>query len=164
MVAIRQTENIKRNYRLANDSKIISGYFNKYVIYKETVIAKVNSTLSFILFLLVLLTVGSYYFTSLSEVKLNELRKDVISINDENIELQNKLDYLSSFYNVDRTIKNAKLLDTAKRVMEVDVNNNEYTQNSLKKNKPKKQKKIFNPTFKLSNMQKDANHKYMIGY
>ena len=41
---------------------------------------------------------------------------------------------LSSFYNVDRTIKNAKLLDTAKRVMEVDVNNNEYTQNSLKKN------------------------------
>lgn len=123
-----------------------------------------NSTLSFILFLLVLLTVGSYYFTSLSEVKLNELRKDVIAINDENIELQNKLDYLSSFYNVDRTIKNAKLLDTAKRVMEVDVNNNEYTQNSLKKNKPKKQKKIFNPTFKLSKMQKDANHKYMIGY
>ena len=112
MVAIRQTENIKRNYRLANDNKVISGYFNKYVVYKETVIAKVNSTLSFILFLLVLLTVGSYYFTSLSEVKLNALRKEVIAINDENIELQNKLDYLSSFYNVDRTIKNANILQT----------------------------------------------------
>lgn len=163
MVAIRQTENIKRNYRLANDSKVISGYFNKYVVYKETVIAKVNSTLSFILFLLVLLTVGSYYFTSLSEVKLNELRKDVIAINDENIELQNKLDYLSSFYNVDRTIKNAKLLDTAKRVMEVDVNN-EDTQNLIKRNKSKKHKKVFNPTFKFSKTQKDTNRKYMIGY
>ncbi len=163
MVAIRQTENIKRNYRLANDSKVISGYFNKYVVYKETVIAKVNSTLSFILFLFVLITVGSYYFSSLSEVKLNELRKDVIAINDENIELQNKLDYLSSFYNVDRTIKNAKLLDTAKRVMEVDVRNNEDTQNSLKKVKPKKQKKVFNPTFKLNKSKKD-NSKFMIGY
>ena len=164
MVAIRQTENIKRNYRLANDSKVISGYFNKYVVYKETVIAKVNSTLSFILFLLVLLTVGSYYFTSLSEVKLNELRKDVIAINDENIELQNKLDYLSSFYNVDRTIKNAKLLDTAKRVMEVDVDNNEDVQNRIKKIKTKKQKKVFNPSFKLFKTQKDDSHKYIIGY
>ena len=163
MVAIRQTENIKRNYRLANDSKVISGYFNKYVVYKETVIAKVNSTLSFILFLLVLLTVGSYYFTSLSEVKLNELRKEVIAINDENIELQNKLDYLSSFYNVDRTIKNANILQTAKRVMEVDVNNDE-NQSQFNKRKVKKQKKEFNPTFKLSKTQKDSNHKYMIGY
>ena len=163
MVAIRQTEHIKRNYRLANDNKVISGYFNKYVVYKETVIAKVNSTLSFILFLLVLLTVGSYYFTSLSEVKLNELRKEVIAINDENIELQNKLDYLSSFYNVDRTIKNAKLLDTAKRVMEVDVNNDE-NQYQFKKRKLKKQKKEFNPTLKKKKKQKETNNKYMIGY
>ena len=163
MVAIRQTEHIKRNYRLANDNKVISGYFNKYVVYKETVIAKVNSTLSFILFLLVLLTVGSYYFTSLSEVKLNELRKEVIAINDENIELQNKLDYLSSFYNVDRTIKNAKLLDTAKRVMEVDVNNDE-NQYQFKKRKLKKQKKEFNHTFGFNKKQKETNNKYMIGY
>ena len=148
---------------MANDNKVISGYFNKYVVYKETVIAKVNSTLSFILFLLVLLTVGSYYFTSLSEVKLNELRKEVIAINDENIELQNKLDYLSSFYNVDRTIKNAKLLDTAKRVMEVDVNNDE-NQYQFKKRKLKKQKKEFNPTFGFNKKRKETNNKYMIGY
>ncbi len=163
MVAIRQTENIKRNYRLANDNKVISGYFNKYVVYKETVIAKVNSTLSFILFLLVLLTVGSYYFTSLSEVKLNALRKEVIAINDENIELQNKLDYLSSFYNVDRTIKNANILQTAKRVMEVDANNYD-NQSQFGKRKLKKQKKEFNPSFKLNKTKKDTNHKYMIGY
>lgn len=163
MVAIRQTENIKRNYRLANDNKVISGYFNKYVVYKETVIAKVNSTLSFILFLLVLLTVGSYYFTSLSEVKLNALRKEVIAINDENIELQNKLDYLSSFYNVDRTIKNANILQTAKRVMEVDANNYD-NQSQFGKRKLKKQKKEFNPSFKLNKTPKDTNHKYMIGY
>ena len=163
MVAIRQTENIKRNYRLANDNKVISGYFNKYVVYKETVIAKVNSTLSFILFLLVLLTVGSYYFTSLSEVKLNALRKEVIAINDENIELQNKLDYLSSFYNVDRTIKNANILQTAKRVMEVDANNYD-NQRQFGKRKLKKQKKEFNPSFKLNKTKKDTNHKYMIGY
>ncbi len=164
MVAIRQTENIKRNYRPACDSKIISGYFNKYVIYKETVIAKVNSTLSFILFLLVLITVGSYYFTSLSEVRLNELRKEVIAINDDNIELQNKLDYLSSFYNVDRTIKNANLLQTAKLVMEVDATNNNDEENisRVKKIKVKKQKKAFNPSFKLSK-SKD-NNKFVIGY
>lgn len=148
---------------MANDNKVISGYFNKYVVYKETVIAKVNSTLSFILFLLVLLTVGSYYFTSLSEVKLNALRKEVIAINDENIELQNKLDYLSSFYNVDRTIKNANILQTAKRVMEVDANNYD-NQSQFGKRKLKKQKKEFNPSFKLNKTQKDTNHKYMIGY
>lgn len=148
---------------MANDNKVISGYFNKYVVYKETVIAKVNSTLSFILFLLVLLTVGSYYFTSLSEVKLNALRKEVIAINDENIELQNKLDYLSSFYNVDRTIKNANILQTAKRVMEVDANNYD-NQSQFGKRKLKKQKKEFNPSFKLNKTKKDTNHKYMIGY
>ena len=47
--------------------------------------------------------------------------------------------------------------------MEVDANNYD-NQSQFGKRKLKKQKKEFNPSFKLNKTKKDTNHKYMIGY
>ena len=45
--------------------------------------------------------------------------KEVIVLNDENTELQNKLDNLKSYNNVDKTMKSSNLLHKAKDVIEV---------------------------------------------
>ena len=40
-------------------------------------------------------------------------------MNDENVELQNKLDYLKSYYNVDKAMQKQHLLQKADNVIEV---------------------------------------------
>ena len=61
----------------------------------------------------------SYYFVTASEVTLNKYRKQTLTLNDENVELQNKLDYLKSYYNVDKAMQKKNLLHKAQNVIEV---------------------------------------------
>ena len=58
------------------------------------VIARVNKTLCAILTVFILVSAVSYYFVTASEITLNKYRKQALALNDENVELQNKLDYL----------------------------------------------------------------------
>ena len=44
----------------------------------------------------ILISAVSYYFVTSSEITLNKYRKQVLALNDENVELQNKLDYLKA--------------------------------------------------------------------
>ncbi len=133
MVALKvnnKNQKLRRIYTYPDDNKIIGGYFDKYRIYKELAVTKVNKTLCLLIGLLIIVTLISYYFVTSSEIELNTLRKEIISVSEENIELQNKLDYLSSFYNVDKTIKNKNLLNTAKQVIEVEYPSNTKTSNN----------------------------------
>jgi hypothetical protein len=82
-------------------------------------IARVNRTLCTILILFILTSAVSYYFVTASEITLNKYRKQALSYNDENVELQNKLDYLKSYYNVDKAMQKQHLLHKAKTVIEV---------------------------------------------
>ena len=100
-------------------SPVIDGYFPTHKTYKEMAIARVNKTLCAILVFFILLSAVSYYFVTASEITLNKYRKQVLSLNDENVELQNKLDYLKSYYNVDKAMKKQHLLQKAKNVIEV---------------------------------------------
>lgn len=130
MVALKvnnKNQKLRKIYTYPDDNKIIGGYFDKYRIYKELAVTKVNKTLCLLIGLLIIVTLISYYFVTSSEIELNTLRKEIISVSEENIELQNKLDYLSSFYNVDKTIKNKNLLNTAKQVIEVEYPSNAKT-------------------------------------
>ena len=94
-------------------------------------ISKVNRSLCAVLVLFILVSAVSYYFVTANELTLNKYRKETLALNDENVELQNKLDYLKSYYNVDKAMQKQHLLQKAKTVIEVKdapasapVNNN----------------------------------------
>lgn len=82
-------------------------------------IARINKTLCVFLALFILISAVSYYFVTASEITLNKYRKQALALNDENVELQNKLDYLKSYYNVDKAMQKQHLLQKAKNVIEV---------------------------------------------
>jgi len=100
-------------------AKIIEGYFYKENLIKEMAIRKVNLTLCAILTFLVVGAFVSYYFSMSNEITLNTLSRQVTTLNDENSELQNHLDKLKSFNNVDSTMEQQNILQKAATVMEV---------------------------------------------
>lgn len=111
----------KRQNINQNNNQIISGYFVKEKSYKEMVIARVNSFLCALLGFLVFVCLVSYYFVTMSEVKLNQIRKETLALNYENEDLQNKLDNLQSFYNVDMAVAKSNMLQRATKVVELSA-------------------------------------------
>lgn len=107
------------NLRYINtNSTIIDGYFPKEHSVKAMAIKKVNKTLCGLLLCLILISLISYYFVVSSEIKLNEYSRQTIMLNDENADLQNKLDKLKSFSNVDMTMQKNNLLQKPDKVIE----------------------------------------------
>lgn len=100
-------------------SPIIEGYFPKENTEKEMAIRKINTTLTLLLGAFILLTSVSYYFATANEMVLNDLSRQTIVLNDENADLQNKLDKLKSFNNVDMTMQKNNILQKAQQVIEV---------------------------------------------
>ena len=73
-------------------------------------------------------------------MKLNDLSRQTIILNNENEELQNKLDSLKSFNNVDKTLQQNNMLQRAGQVIEtpeITVDTQALAKRSVKK-------KIFN--------------------
>ena len=97
----------------------------KYILYKknyqERMISHVNKVLSFVLGILIFFSVLSYYFITSSEMKLNKLRKETLTINDENMELQNHLDYLKSYTNVNKRLQDQNIVKKATEVVEIST-------------------------------------------
>ena len=101
-------------------NSIIEGYFPKENLVKDMAIKKVNTSLCVILSILIMVVVVSYYFVITCEMKLNELSRQTIILNNENEELQNHLDSLKSFNNVDRTLQQNNMLQRAGTVIETN--------------------------------------------
>ncbi|MBR2069505.1 MAG: hypothetical protein IJ877_07075 [Candidatus Gastranaerophilales bacterium] len=104
-----------------SDNQIISGYFLNEKPYKEMIIQRVNNFLYCVLGLLVLFCFVGYYFVSCKEVQLNQISRETLELNYENDELQNKLDSLQSYYNIDKAVSKANILERARQVVEVDA-------------------------------------------
>ena len=102
---------------------VIYGRFPK-IINAHSPIEKINKLLSSVLLLLVLLSLVSYYFVSDGQKTMNNLTREIVSLSNENIELQNKIDNLHSFNRVDTVINGNSMLDTAKKVIEIPAVNN----------------------------------------
>lgn len=100
---------------------IIEGYFHKESTVKEMAIRKVNKSLCMILGVFILVAFVSYYFEMSNEITLNTLSRQVTTLNDENAELQNTLDRLKSFNNVDTKMIENNLLQKAAKVIEVSA-------------------------------------------
>ena len=103
-------------------------------------IKRVNKMLCVVLSLLIGIVIVSYYFVISCEMKLNDLSRQTVILNNENEELQNKLDALKSFNNVDKTLQENNMLQRAGQVIEtpeITVDKTAATQHAAKK-------KIFN--------------------
>lgn len=98
---------------------IVRGYFPRYKSYKEMSIAKLNKFLSILLFLACAVSFISYYFVTINEVVLDKVGREITETRTQNLELQNKLDNLKSYYNVDKTVKQKNLLQKPQKVVEV---------------------------------------------
>ncbi len=94
-------------------------YYDKENLVKEMAIRRVNKTLSGLLTMLILTAFVSYYSAMTNEVTLNKLRRQITTLNEENSELQNQLDRLKSFNNVDDKMGEYNLLQKAAKVIEV---------------------------------------------
>lgn len=101
------------------NNQIISGYFINEQSYKQMRIERLNAVLFCILGVFVFVCLFSYYFVTMSEIKLNAIQKDTLAINYENEELQNKLDNLQSYYRVDETVAKTNILHKAQKTIEL---------------------------------------------
>ena len=121
-------------------NSIIEGYFPKENVVRQMAIKRINKTLSIIISLLIVIAVVSYYFVVSCEIKLNELSRQTVILNNENTDLQNQLDSLKSFNNVDKTFQKNNMLKRAGQVIETP----EITVDNTETVTPKKKKKVFN--------------------
>ena len=121
-------------------NSIIEGYFPKENVVRDMAIKRVNKTLCVILSLLIGIVVVSYYFVISCEMKLNDLSRQTVILNNDNEELQNKLDSLKSFNNVDKTLQQNNMLQRAGQVIETQ----EVTVDPTVASKRTSSKKIFN--------------------
>lgn len=118
-------------------SPVIEGYFPKENIRKEMAIRKINTTLTILLIAFIVTTAISYYFATANEMVLNNLSRQTVVLNDENADLQNRLDKLKSFNNVDMTMKKSNMLKKAQQVMEIPaVTSNNIIDRKLDAQKP----------------------------
>ena len=101
------------------EAPIIEGYFYKESTVKDMAIRKVNKSLCGLLIMAVITTFISYYFVMCNELTLHTLNRQIVALNEENSELQNNLDRLKSFNNVDTKMMQYNLLHKAENVIEV---------------------------------------------
>lgn len=106
-------------FELPQDT-VIEGIFEQEDDVKSMAIRKLNFTLCILLAILIAVTTVSYYFATATEITLNNLSRETSVFNDENVELENQLDRLKSFNNVDESMQKNNLLSKAKKVIEVE--------------------------------------------
>ena len=121
-------------------NSIIEGYFPKENVVRQMAIKRVNKMLGIAIVTLITVAVVSYYFVVSCEMKLNDLSRQTIILNNENTELQNKLDTLKSFSNVDKTFQKNNTLKRAGHVIETPEITTEISEDTRKA----KKRKVFN--------------------
>lgn len=109
------------NNPIREDNQVIEGYFQKEISQKAMAIRKVNKTLCGLLGIAVIVAFIGYYFAMSNELTLNKLSRQITTLNDENAELQNQLDRLKSFNNVDNKMMQYNMLQKAAKVIEVQA-------------------------------------------
>lgn len=138
---VSQYKNRKKSFldrsvqKLAVNS-IIEGNFPKENVVRQMAIKRVNKMLCIILSLLITVVIVSYYFVITSEMKLNEISRQTIVLNNENSELQNRLDSLKSFDNVDKTLQRNNMLQRSGQVIEtpaIEIDSNDAGMKTSKK-------------------------------
>ena len=92
------------------EETVIEGVFEQEDDERQMAIRKLNFTLCIMLIALIAITTVSYYFATANEMTLNKISRETVVLNDENSELENQLDRLKSFNNVDKSMQKNNLL------------------------------------------------------
>ena len=98
-------------------------YQPKPITMREMLTRKINKSLCICLLFTIAVTFVSYYIAMNYEAKLNALDREIVLINNENLDLQADLDKYKSFNNVDNKVGEFKLLQKAEKVIEVTAMN-----------------------------------------
>jgi len=98
---------------------IIRADFPIYEDVKQLPVFKFNRFLSCLLGVSILVSVVSYSFVIAKENSLIAYHNKANDVNYDNIELQNKVDYARSFYNVNEKIAKINFLKKPDKVLEV---------------------------------------------
>ena len=136
---VRKTFLDKSVQKLAVNS-IIEGYFPKENVVRQMAIKRVNKMLCILISALIAVVVVSYYFVLSCEMQLNDLSRQTVILNNENADLQNQLDKLKSFNNVDKTFQKNNMLKRAGQVIETPEVTVDLAESQPKTNK----KRVFN--------------------
>ncbi len=116
------SDNKKRSAK--SEKSVIKGSFSSQSFtYPSPKIFKINSMLAFSLIIAIILSMISYMGVIAKDNEIEILHFSTNKINYENIELQNKVDYLKSFYSLDTKVKKINFLKKADKVMEVEKRN-----------------------------------------
>ena len=121
-------------------NSIIEGYFPKENVVRQMAIKRVNKMLCILISTLIAVVIVSYYYVLTCEMQLNDLSRQTVILNNENTDLQNQLDRLKSFNNVDKTFQQNNMLKRAGQVIETQAVMVDSVENTPKKSK----KQIFN--------------------
>lgn len=106
---------------ISEESSLVSGNFKKENSIKSAAISRVNRTLRNFLLFLVLASFAGYYFAMVTEYNLNNLSRQISTLNDENAELENDLNRLKSLSNVDNKVTQSNFLHKAGHVLQVNA-------------------------------------------
>lgn len=103
----------------SNWAPILKGEFSQVEAKKQMMIKKINGTLTVLLLIAIVITGLNYYFATSSEMILNSLNREIGVMNDENFDLQYKLDKSNSFTQVGNQVESSQLLKKAEKVIEI---------------------------------------------
>lgn len=122
-------------------NNVIDGYFVLEKNDEEKIISRVNTILSIFILALISVMLVSYYILTVKEIQLNKIHRDIVTNQDENVELQNKLDSLTSYTHVDKITREKNLLQKSQQIIEVNA-----SETPIEKTK----KDTHKPSFKWS--------------
>lgn len=86
-------------------------------------LSRLNKSLCWLLVSIMIVMFISYYITTLLQLELSKLTTATSKINNENVELQNKLDKQMSYNNVEYLVRRSGMLDAARQVIDMDSEN-----------------------------------------
>ena len=118
------------------NSNVIDGYFVLEKNEEELIISRVNAILCVFISILITVMLASYYIVSVKEIQLNKIHKNIITNQDENVELQNKLDSLTSYTHVDKVTKQKNLVQKSQQIIEVKASETPIDRNVKDTHKP----------------------------
>jgi hypothetical protein len=103
------------------NSQVIEGNFPYCENFKDLAVFKLNRFLISLLLTTVAISMVSYLAVVAKENSILQIHREINDYNYENIELQNKVDIVKSFYNIDRSVSKTNTLKKAEKVMEVSA-------------------------------------------
>jgi len=127
-----------KNSGLRNKT-VVKGEFSTYKInHKELRIYKLNKFMSYCLLFFVVLSMASYVLVITKETFVKRIHSKTASLLYENIDLQNKVDNLKSFYSIDNKVSKVNFLKKADKIIEIkDLDPPVKLKKIISKNNPK---------------------------